>query len=128
MPNARGQLGARGERIAREHLESKGYLILDTNFRCLWGEIDIVAQDEECLVFVEVRTRKSVEYGAPEESLSRRKRGRLIATAETYIQDHPKQSYPGLQEQWRIDLIAVRVDSRGAVSRVYHIENAIQMD
>ena len=128
MPNARGQLGARGERIARSYLEAKGYLILDTNFRCLWGEIDIVAQDEECLVFVEVRTRKSSEFGTPEESLSRRKRGRLIATAETYIQDHPKQSYPGLQEQWRIDLIAVRVDSRGAVSRVYHIENAVQMD
>ncbi len=123
MPNARGQLGARGERIAREHLESKGYLILDTNFRCPWGEIDIVAQDEEFLVFVEVRTRKSLEYGAPEESLSRRKRGRLIATAETYMQSHPK-----LREQWRIDLIAVRVDSRGAVSRVYHIENAVQMD
>ena len=128
MPNARGQLGARGERIAREYLESKGYLILDTNFRCPWGEIDIVAQDEESLVFVEVRTRKSLEYGAPEESLSRRKRGRIIATAETYMQSHPGKTHPGLREQWRIDLIAVLVDSRGAVSRVYHIENAVQMD
>ncbi len=123
MSTARSRLGARGERAARAYLEGRGYEIVATNFRCPRGEVDIIARDGVCLVFVEVRTRRSPgQYGAPEESLSKGKRDRLVATAETYI-----QSSPSLPEQWRIDLVAVRLDSRGAIGQVEHIENAIQL-
>jgi putative endonuclease len=123
MPTARSRLGARGERIAREYLEARGYETVATNFRCPLGETDIIARDGACLVFVEVRTRRSPEsYGAPEESLSRAKRNRLVATAETYIQNC--ETPP---EEWRIDLVAVHLDISGAIKRVEHIENALQL-
>ena len=88
MPTPRTRLGTRGEKIAGLHLQAQGYEILATNFRCQWGEVDIVARDGACLVFVEVRTRRNTtSFGTPEESLSKKKRDRLVATAETYIQD-----------------------------------------
>ena len=122
MPSARSRLGARGESIAREHLERNGYGVLATNFRCQWGEIDIVARTQDCLVFVEVRTRRTASYGTPEESLSDRKRVRLIATAEAYLQSHPESP-----EEWRIDLISVRMGEAGVLPRIDHIENAIEL-
>ena len=123
MSTARIRTGARGEGIAREYLKSKGYDFVASNFRCPLGEIDIIAREGERLVFVEVRTRRSPGwYGSPEESISKRKRDKLVATAETYI-----QSYDTPPEDWRIDLISVRVDSRGAIMLVEHMENAIEL-
>ena len=122
MSTARSRLGARGEGVAREYLKASGYEIEANNFRCPLGEVDIIAWDRACLVFVEVRTRRDTEYGTPEESLTKQKQHKLIATAETYIQS---RSTP--PEEWRIDLIGVRLSSRGAIERVEHIENAIQL-
>ncbi len=114
------RLGAAGERAARGYLEARGYAILDTNFRCPYGEVDIVALDGECLVFLEVRTRRGRSFGSPEESITPKKEQRLIATAETYT-----QSRAGLPEQWRIDLVAVDVDGRGDITRIELMENAV---
>ena len=84
--------------------------------------MDIVAQDGSCLVFVEVRTRRARGwFGTPQESLSWSKKQRLIATAETYIQDSEKA--PG---DWRIDLVAVNIDSRGTARLAEHVENAVE--
>ena len=121
MPTARSLRGARGERIARDHLERQGYDVLDTNYRCRWGEIDLVAQQDDTLVFVEVRTKRHLSYGTPQESLTKGKIARLIATAETYLQEHE----PG-SANWRIDLIAVLLAPNGAVAEVQHIPNAIE--
>ena len=94
-------MGDRGEGIARAYLKSKGYELVTTNFHCRWGEVDIIARDGQYLVFVEVRTRRRPGwYGEPEESISNRKRERLIATAETYL-----QTCSAPPEDWRIDLI-----------------------
>ena len=123
MPTARSRRGTRGERIAREHLEAKGYKTIATNFRCQWGEVDIVSQQGPCLVFVEVRTRTNPsQFGTPEESISKQKRDRLVATAETYIQDLPTPP-----EEWRIDLVSVRLDGLGGVEQVRHLENAVEL-
>ncbi len=122
MPTARARTGSRGEAIARRYLETKGYLILETNYRCQWGEMDIVTRDGECLAFVEVRTRRSDSYGTPEESLSRRKQQKLVATAETYLQAQAK-----LPPAWRIDLLCVVLDQAGTVRRVEHLENVIEL-
>ena len=108
MSTPRARTGARGEKFAGEYLTSRGYEIVETNFRCPWGEVDIVALDGNCLVFIEVRTRRrDSSYGAPEESLSKRKREKLVAAAETYVQSHPTQP-----TDWRIDLVAIHLDAR----------------
>ena len=121
MLNPRKQLGALGEKIAIEFLKGHGYKIRETNFRCLLGEIDIVAEKEKCLVFVEVRTRTSSEFGTPEESITIAKKRKLISLALTYLQSHED-----LSPLWRIDVVAVEMVNGGKVSRVELIENAIE--
>ena len=116
----RRETGALGERIAREFLGENGYDILETNYRCPDGEIDIIARQRETLVFVEVRTKKSWSFGGPEESLTVRKQERLIKLAEQYGQSHDN-----LPETWRIDVVAIKMGSSGKIDRIEIIENAI---
>ncbi|MBC7363446.1 MAG: YraN family protein [Candidatus Aminicenantes bacterium] len=77
--------GRWGEEIAAEFLEKKGYFILDRHFIFRHAEIDLVARDGSYLVFVEVKTRSSAEYGLPEEALSERKKRLLRRAAEGYL-------------------------------------------
>jgi len=115
----RRDLGAFGERVAAAHLEAKGYRIRARNFRCREGEIDIVAEDGDCLVFVEVRTRRGDAFGTPAESVTVAKERRLLTVARAYLQEHPD----ALPDQ-RIDVVAVEL-SRGRLLAVQHIEGAI---
>src|SRR5579883_2093998 len=71
-------LGRTGERLAGEHLIRCGYRVLERNFRCRYGEIDLVAEDEQDLIFVEVKTRRGDAYGRPEEAVTRRKQRKII--------------------------------------------------
>ena len=122
MADRRQLLGKQGEAAAYAFLERQGYSILATNYRCPWGEVDIVASQDETLAFVEVRTRRGGALGTPEESVTRTKRRRLIATAQHYLQEH------GDAPHWRIDLVAVEVDKRGAIRRIRRIrllQNAV---
>ena len=121
MGKERQNLGAFGEKLAVEHLKKQKYKIRETNFRCSRGEIDIVAQDRDFLVFVEVRTRTGSAFGTPEESITRAKKEKLISLAFTYYQQTPKT----LPSSWRIDVIAVEVNGKGDVLRLNHIENAV---
>ena len=116
----RKALGEWGEKIAREYLLNHGYHIVETNYRCREGEIDIVALDKEYLVFVEVRTRRGCEFGSPEESVTGAKKKKLISLAFTYLQNH--KNLPSL---WRFDVVAIESDGRGKVIRLELIRNAI---
>ena len=120
MSSERKEVGAIGEKLAADFLKRRGYKIIQRNFRCREGEIDIIAQKGECLVFVEVRTKKNTAFGTPEESVTLSKREKLISLANAYLQayDKPPQS-------WRIDVIAVELTPDNRVSRLEHIENAI---
>jgi putative endonuclease len=120
IPLKRGEVGARGEKLAAEFLKKRGYKILKRNFRCREGEIDIIAQQGGCLVFVEVRTKKGSGFGTPEESVTLSKREKLISLANAYLQacDNPPAS-------WRIDVVAVELTPDNKVSRLEHIENAV---
>lgn len=115
----RRELGQFGERWAGDYLEGQGYRVKERNFRCRLGEIDIVAEYQGSLVFVEVRTRSGPGFGAPEESVTAGKRRRLISLAMAYMQSHR-----GLPSQWRIDVVAVEVDRAGKVTRTELIQNA----
>ena len=112
--------GDLGESLAREYLVKKGYRILDTNYRCREGEVDIVARQDDFLVFVEVRTRTSLNFGSPEESVTPAKKGRLIATALHYRQGHYN-----MPASWRIDFVGIMLDPKGGPPRIDHIPNAI---
>ena len=119
----RRDTGILGEKLARDFLKNKGYHVIETNFRCPQGEIDIVARDKDCLVFIEVRAKKSLIFGTPEESITPAKMERLRAIAEHY-----RQTHDNLPPQWRIDVVAVELDRKNKPSRMELIENAIAED
>ena len=129
MSDTRVRLGRRGEALAREHLEGAGYTILDANYRCQWGEIDLIAQQGKELVFVEVRTRRTAAYGSPQESITRQKAEHLVATALDYLQNHVPE--PGRDNlNWRIDLISIRFDpakSGAAPPQLEHLQHAVEL-
>jgi putative endonuclease len=116
----RKALGELGEWWAREYLERHGYRIRETNFRCREGEIDIVAQHEDCLVFVEVRTKTGSAFGSPEESVTAAKQEKLVSVAMSYLQTHDDTP-----SEWRIDVVAIEVSPNGRVARTELIQNAV---
>ena len=81
----RRELGIEGERKACKFLERSGYKILETNYHSLLGEIDIIAKDGDALCFIEVKTRASLSFGWPKESVSNRKQRKIVQVALTYI-------------------------------------------
>ena len=116
----RRETGILGEKLAQDFLKKRGYRILETNYRCPQGEIDIVAKHKDSLVFVEVRTKKSLDFGSPEESITPAKKERMRATAAHYQQTHNN-----LPQLWRIDVAVVELDQKGKLSRIELIENAV---
>ena len=78
-------LGKKGEKIATNFLKKLGYKIIETNFSCRQGEIDIIAKDNSELVFVEVKTRKSLEYGSPADAVNTIKKIHIYKVAEYYL-------------------------------------------
>jgi putative endonuclease len=118
--DGRRRLGAFGERLAAAHLTAKGYRIRARNYRCREGEIDIVAQDGETLVFVEVRTRRGDALGTPAESITTIKESRLVAAAMAYVQALPQP--PADQ---RIDVVAIQLSPDGRLLAIDHIQGAV---
>lgn len=116
---SRIKLGKWGESIAALHLESRGFEILERNWRCSRGEIDLVARVGETLVFVEVKTRRGRAMGMPEQGLTPYKSRRLLELAQLYLSHHD------LDVSWRIDLVAVELDGSGTLLRCEHIPDAV---
>ena len=114
------EIGALGEKIAAEYLTRLGYVIRERNFRSREGEIDIIAEKDDFLVFIEVRTRRSLSFGTPEESVTAQKKERLIALTQVYMEDRED-----LPSSWRIDVMALELGPKGQISRLELIENAI---
>lgn len=107
-------LGKRGEDLAVEFLQKKGLQILERNWRCMYGELDIVAKDGEVLVFVEVKTRSSVSCGHPLESLNAKKILRLRRLGNLWTMKH--NSFSAI---WRIDLVAIVLSENNVVDIEY---------
>ncbi len=114
------EIGALGEKIAAEYLTRLGYVIRERNFRLREGEIDIIAEKDDFLIFIEVRTRRSLSFGTPEESVTAKKKERLIAMTQAYMEDRED-----LPPSWRIDVMALELGPKGQISRLELIENAI---
>lgn len=116
----RRETGNLGEKLAQDFIKKRGYRILETNYRCPEGEIDIVARHKDSLVFIEVRTKTSREFGSPEESITSAKREKIRASAAHYQQTH--DNLPSL---WRIDVVAIELNQNGKPSRIELLENAV---
>lgn len=117
----RKNLGNLGENLALRHLKSSGYKILDRNFRSKFGEIDIVAQEGDCLVFVEVKTRWSRSFGPPEEGITPWKIRRIIKAGQYY-----KLLHPELSDSLRLDAVVIDLSPKGKLERIEIIKNLTQ--
>ena len=108
-------LGAYGERLAARRLVDQGMALVDRNWRCSGGEIDLVLRDGDVLVFCEVKTRTTAAYGHPLETVTPAKAGRLRRLAARWLQDHDVHA-----EGIRIDVVGVLLGERGA-AEVEHL-------
>ena len=118
MPHERRRFGDWGEEYARRFLEGKGYSILESNYRGKYGEIDLVAREGECLVFVEVKSRRTGAFGRPEESVTESKQQKLVQAALEYMQSNEME-----EDEWRIDVVGI--EAGGARPRVRLVRNAV---
>lgn len=110
------ELGKKGEDAAERYLAHRGYEILERNWTCDAGEADIIARDGRCLVFVEVKTRKSTERGFPSEAVNAKKRGRYEKIALAYA-----SSYPEAGMQVRFDVISIVVIAKDKAMIRHHL-------
>lgn len=115
-------LGARGEQLAAEHLERRGFQVVERNFRTRWGELDIVAFNGTVLAFVEVKSRRVSLNGAnPFEAINRRKQVQVRKMAGRWLMERRERPYA---ETLRFDAIGVTFDSDGRLAAIEHLEGA----
>ncbi|MER3402974.1 MAG: YraN family protein [Armatimonadota bacterium] len=112
------RLGRWGEECAMRHLQAQGYQVVARNWRTREGEIDLIVQKGLLLVFVEVKTRRSVRFGAGEESVDTRKQARLAQLAQHYLDAHPQLTFTAC----RFDVVVV--DLTHSPPQIRHYENA----
>jgi putative endonuclease len=113
-------LGAQGESIAAAYLEAHGCRIIARNFRALMGEIDLIAEECDTIIFVEVKTRRSMRFGTPAQAVHVRKQRKIILTAYSYIQQEHLEG-----RLCRFDVIEVY--ARGNSWPVHHLKNAFEV-
>jgi len=120
--DTRRAFGQLGERLAVQRLQAKGYRIRETNYRCAEGEIDIIAEDDETIIFVEVKSRRGSRMDTATDAVTPRKQQRLVALAEAYAAEHTPDA--GL----RIDVVAIDFAPDGRLLSLNHYENAVTGD
>ena len=112
--------GETGEHIGEHYLKGQGYQIVARNVRSPLGEIDLVAKHQKTLVFVEVKTRRSADFGLPEESITKRKKARLGRLASWYLSQHSIS-----ESEVRFDVLAVQLGGEHPEIRL--IQNAFEL-
>jgi putative endonuclease len=117
------ELGRQGEEIAAQALIAHGYHIIDRNWRCAAGEIDLIAQDRSVWVFAEVKLRRGEAFGAPEEAITPAKQKRLLKAGALYMQSIGQED-----AVWRIDIIAIEMSPQGKVKRLGIYQDAIRAE
>jgi putative endonuclease len=122
MTDDRKELGIRGEDEAARLLKNEGYKILERNYRCRFGEIDIVAKEGDTIAFVEVKTRGSEEFGSPKEALDARKRRHITRASMDYLN---RQRRSG-EAHIRFDVVTV--EKKGDRFATELIKNAFEAE
>ena len=120
LNNGRQLLGKEGERIAERYLIKKGYKLVERNYRCPSGELDLIVLDRRVVVFVEVKTRTGHAFGTPFEAVEFRKQQKMTRAAQYFL------AQKGLQQRdARFDVVGISWPGRQPV--VEHIENAFEL-
>mgnify|MGYP000023703035 FL=1 len=119
------RIGDCGEAVAARYLKTHGYKIVAKNFRSAHGEVDLVAESGDALVFVEVKTRKDCaarfdDYGLPCEAVNAEKQRHILYTARIFLEKHPTDKYI------RFDVVEIYRSEDGKSTRVNHIESAFE--
>ncbi len=130
MTNTSDSVGGIGEKLAARFLLNKGFSIIKKNFERSWGEIDLIVQDEQKMVFTEVKTvscrvpeeipKDGTNMHRPEEKVNKAKRKRLRRIIRTYLADSDK-----VPQEWRVDLICVYLDQSKERSKIKWVKNII---
>lgn len=118
--NARQLLGREGERLAEDYLKRKGYKVVERNYRCAGGELDLIVLDKRVVVFVEVKTRTGHGFGSPFEAVEFHKQQRMIQAAQYFL--NLKKLH---QRDARFDVVGISWP--GGEPLVEHIENAFEL-
>lgn len=121
MDRSRLNIGKTGESLAVAHLKARGYEILEQNYRAVRGEIDLVAQDGDCIVFVEVKTRRSLKFGLPQEAVTTQKQRQISKVALAYLQAKNRFDAP-----CRFDVIAIHLSPKLELLKLEQIKNAFE--
>ena len=116
--------GKSAEEFAGHYLQRQGLSLVSQNYRCKYGEIDLIMRDKKTTVFVEVRYRKSEHFGSGAETVNYHKQRKLLATASHYLQNHPKAA----KQPCRFDVVSLTANSSSGAEdyAVQWIANAIQ--
>jgi putative endonuclease len=118
--NAKQVLGKEGERIAEQYLKKKGYKLVERNYRCAAGEVDLIVLDRRVIVFVEVKTRTGHGFGTPLEAVQPRKQRKMMLAAQFFLSQ--KELH---QRDARFDVVGISWLAREPV--IEHVENAFEL-
>ena len=122
MLDSRKETGTKGEKLAAKFLKRNGYKIIQRNYGCKLGEIDIVAKKDKTVVFVEVKTRQTQEFGVPQDAVTATKRNQISKAALWYLKEKKL-----LEQSCRFDVIAVTFSPDSRKPEIEHIENAFPL-
>lgn len=122
MLDSRKEVGNKGEKLAAKFLKRKGYKIIQRNYKCKLGEIDIIAEQDRTIVFVEVKTRRTQEFGPPQNAITAAKRSQISKVALFYIREKKL-----VDQSCRFDVIGITFSPESRKPRIEHIENAFQL-
>lgn len=114
------ELGKKGEETARRFLKSKGYRIIERNYVCKMGEIDLIAREKDTLVFIEVKTRRSTAFGPPQTAVDQRKQEQLSRAALYYLKEKRLEGVKA-----RFDVVAILLGPEG--EEINLIRNAFDL-
>lgn len=120
MRNQKQVLGGEGERIAERYLTKKGYRVVERNYRCPVGEMDLIVLDRRVVVFVEVKTRSGHRFGIPLEAVHPRKQQKMVKTAQFFLAQHRLHNRDA-----RFDVVGISLKEHEPV--VEHIVNAFEI-
>jgi len=118
--NAKQVLGKEGERIAEQYLKKKGYKLVERNYRCAAGEVDLIVLDRRVIVFVEVKTRTGHGFGTPLEAVQPRKQRKMMLAAQFFLSQKKLH-----QRDARFDVVGISWPAREPV--IEHVENAFEL-
>ena len=112
------KIGKFGQQLAAQFLLKKGYQLLASNYHCQAGELDLILIDNQQIVFVEVKTRLSTDFGLPEEAINQTKKEKLYQASLDYLEQEQIN-----HDNWRIDCLAIEIDKHNKKAKIRHHKN-----